>query len=226
AGHLLDHETGILLSALADRCCDAWLSKDSGIWELERQEHYTISKIGCWVALDRAARLADVGQLPGHHTERWRSEAADVKRWIDTNCWSEARGSYTFYSGTDDLDAAVLLAGRTGFERGPRLASTVEAVVSELSRGPHLYRYSGMEKEEGAFVACTFWLVSALVHVGQVDRARGLMEEAVRLTNDVGLFSEQIDPLTGEFLGNFPQGLSHLSLINAAHALGRVGTDS
>jgi GH15 family glucan-1,4-alpha-glucosidase len=110
--------------------------------------------------------------------------------------------------------------GDPGLDLG-RLASTIDAVAAELGRGPLLFRYSGMEKEEGAFVACTFWMVNALVHVGQVPRARRLMDEAVALANDVGLLSEEIDPATGAFLGNLPQGLSHLALVDAAHVLAR-----
>jgi len=222
-GHLLDTETAQALAGLADRCCDAWMERDSGIWELHRLEHYTISKIGCWVALDRAVRLARSGQIPDRHIERWASEVQEIRDWVDTHCWCEAKGTYTFYAGTDQLDAAVLLAGRTGFDRGPRLASTVEAVAAELGRGPLLYRYSGMEEEEGAFVACTFWMVDALVITGQVARARRLMDEAITYASDLGLISEQVDPETRALLGNFPQGLSHLALINAAHSLRRVG---
>jgi GH15 family glucan-1,4-alpha-glucosidase len=217
-GHLIDSSTGQFLAALADHCCDRWRHRDSGIWELGELEHYTISKIGCWVALDRAVRLASSGQLPASGAPRWRAEAEEIRAWVNAHCWSEARQSYTFYAATDDLDAAVLLAGRTGFERGPRLAATIEALSAELGHGPLLYRYTGMEKEEGAFVACTFWMVDALVCTGQVDRARRLMDEAVALTNDVGLLAEQIDPDTGAFLGNIPQGLCHLALINAAFA--------
>ncbi len=148
--------------------------------------------------------------------------AARLPLWPPT---AKARRSYTFYAGTEDLDASVLLAGRTRFDCGPRLASTIEAVVGELSRGPCVYRYSGMADEEGAFVACSFWLVSALAHTGQLDRAGALMDDAVKLANDLGLFSEQIDPTTGEFLGNMPQGLSHLGLIDAAQTLANAGVE-
>ena len=130
-----------------------------------------------------------------------------------------AKQSYTFYAGTEDLDAAVLLAGRTGFDRGERLASTIGAVTAELGRGSFVYRYTGMDREENAFVACTFWLVEALAWTGQEKQARDVMDEAVGWCSDVGLLSEQIDPATGEFRGNLPQGLSHLALINAAYAL-------
>ena len=224
AGHLLDRRSAEMIAALADRCCDTWRNRDSGIWELPQAEHYTISKMGCWVALDRAAALARDDHLPADRGARWRAEAAEIKAWVGEHCWSEAKRSYTFYAGTEDLDAAVLLAGRTGFDRGPRLASTIDAVTAELGPGPLLYRYTGMDAEEGAFVACSFWMVNALVHVGRVRQARRLMDETVALTNDVGLLSEEIDPDTGAFLGNLPQGLSHLALINAAHLLADVGS--
>jgi len=225
AGHLLDAGTGQLLADLADRCCGSWRKEDSGIWELEQQRHYTISKIGCWTALDRASRLADSGQLPREQAEGWRKEANEVKDWVNRNCWSEGRQAYVFYAGSEELDAAVLLAGRTGFERGSRLVASIEAVRGELGRGALVYRYSGMPSEEGAFVACTFWMVDALTRTGQLDRAHQLMDQAVGLASDLGLFSEQIDPETGMFLGNLPQGLSHLALINAATALAEAGSN-
>lgn len=220
-GHLLDDDTARMLANMADSCCDRWMSRDSGIWELDTLEHYTISKIGCWVALDRAVSLAEAGQVPQDHLPRWRSEAQEIRRWIETNCWSEAQNSYTFYAGTEQLDAAVLLAGRTGFDRGPRLASTIEAILTHLARGPTVYRYSGMQDEEGAFIACSFWLAEALGHTGQFERADEFMNAAVGLANDLGILAEQVDPATGSFLGNVPQALSHLGLINASYALQR-----
>jgi GH15 family glucan-1,4-alpha-glucosidase len=222
-GHLLDPGTGRMLADLADRCCDLWPTEDSGFWELQDLQHYTISKMGCWVALDRAVTLAGMGEIATGHADRWAREAEAVKAWVDRWCWSEAKRSYTMHAGTDDLDAATLLAGRTGFDRGERLAGTVRAVRAELARGPLVYRYTGMEKEEGAFLACSFWLVTALTELGEHDEARRLMDEAVALVNDVGLLAEEMDPDTGEMLGNFPQALSHLALVNAAAALRRAG---
>ena len=219
AGHLLDPPTGRLLADLADRCCDRWQSKDSGIWELTSRRHYTISKMGCWVALDRAVTLHAHGHIPSTHAQRWARERDTIKAWINAHCWSKAKQAYTFYADTDDLDAATLLAGSTGFDRGERLAGTVAAIQRELMRGPLVYRYTGVEKEEGAFVACTFWMVTALAALGRTTEGCELMDQAVHLTNDVGLLSEQIDVGTGAMLGNFPQGLSHLALVNAAFAL-------
>ena len=127
------------------------------------------------------SHLAESDQIPGLHIERWRSGADEIRAWVNDHCWSDAKQAYTFYAGTDDLDAAVLLAGRTGFERGPRLASTIDAIATELGHGPLLYRYTGMDEEEGAFVACSFWMVDALVRTGQTERARQLMEGTVAL---------------------------------------------
>ena len=129
-GHLLDPGTGRMLAGLADRCCDLWLTEDSGIWELGERHHYTISKMGCWVALDRAVQLAGMGEIATGHADRWAREADEIKAWVDEHCWSAAKRSYTFYAGTEDLDAATLLAGRTGFDRGERLAGTVRAVAA------------------------------------------------------------------------------------------------
>jgi GH15 family glucan-1,4-alpha-glucosidase len=224
-GHLLDPGTGRMLADLADHCCDTWSTEDAGIWELHTNRHYTISKMGCWVALDRASRLAAMGEIPAGHADRWAREADEVRTWVNEHCWSEGKRSYTFYAGTDDLDAATLLAARTGFDRGERLAGTVRAVRRELGRGPLLYRYTGMDAEEGCFLACTFWLVGALTELGELDEACTLMDQAVALANDVGLLAEMMDPADGAMLGNVPQALSHLTLINAAvrldAALGR-----
>ncbi len=219
-GNLLDVTSRAQLAALVEQCCRQWTKPDSGIWELHETRHYTISKIGCWVALDRAVKLVECGQLAGD-VARWRDEREKVRAFIETECWSESKQSYTFFAGTEDLDAAVLLSARTGFDVGERLVTTIDAIVAELGRGPLVYRYSGAEASEGAFVACTYWLVEALAGTNQRERALALMDEALTLPNDVGLLAEQIDPGSRSFLGNVPQALSHLALINAAHALSR-----
>jgi GH15 family glucan-1,4-alpha-glucosidase len=218
AGHILDSATGRLLADLADRCCDLWRNEDAGLWELHVDRHYTISKMGCWVALDRALKLHDAGQIPATHAQRWRDERDAVHTWVDRNCWSDTKQSYTFYAGSDDLDAATLLAGQIDFDRGDRLAGTVAAVGRELAEGAFVYRYTGMQDAEGAFLACSFWLVSALAALGRRAEATARMTAAVGLCTELGLLTEEVDPSTGEFLGNLPQALSHLALVNAAFA--------
>lgn len=221
-GHTLGTSTARLLTDLADNCCDEWHKQDSGIWELSEKRHYTMSKIGCWSALDCAVRLAEFGQLPRGHQDRWSRERDAIRDWIDDHCWSQTKRSYTLAAGTDDLDASVVLAARIGFDRGERLAGTIDAVRSELGAGPDsplIYRYTGMQQEEGAFLACSFWLIEALVYLGRRDEAAALFEQMLPWSTDVGLFTEQADP-DGTLLGNLPQALSHLAVIMAAAALG------
>jgi GH15 family glucan-1,4-alpha-glucosidase len=221
-GNSLDRDTRIRLAEVADHVCRIWKNEDAGIWELDEKRHYTISKIGCWVALDRAVHLVSQGEAPGGHVEAWEAEAERIRAWIDEHCWSPARASLSFYAGSDELDAATLLAIRNGYlaPDDPRAASTIDAVRHELGAGGALlYRYSGQAGKEGAFLACSFWLVEALARTGRVEDARRTMEELIALANDVGLYSEELDPASGEFLGNFPQGLTHLALINAAAAV-------
>jgi len=213
-GNVLDSETGQLLATVADKACDSWLQRDAGIWELEDQQHYTTSKLGCWQALQSAIALHELGQIPGDAV-RWTQERDRIYDWVQQNCWSEARKSYVWYPGSEKLDASILLHAPSGFDRGERMSQTIDALAAELGRGPLLYRYSGVDVEEGTFVACAFWLAGALACVGRLDEAKARMDELVALSNDVGLYAEMIDPRTFEFLGNLPQGLSHLALINA-----------
>ncbi|HEY2024559.1 glycoside hydrolase family 15 protein [Paraburkholderia sp.] len=220
SGHILDLSTRRLLGELADRCCDIWRRPDSGLWELPEVQQYTMSRIECWTALDRAAELARTQQIDGHRVERWLRERDVIRDWIDAHCWSEAKQAYAFYPGSDRLDAALLLASRLGFERKDRLASTREAIVRELTRGPLVYRYSGADSEEGTFTACGFWLVEAYAILGERARAEDQMAKMIEATSgDLGLFSEQVDPDSGAMLGNLPQALSHLAMIHAALAL-------
>ncbi|WP_307852531.1 glycoside hydrolase family 15 protein [Glaciihabitans sp. dw_435] len=221
-GNVLDADTARLLSSIADRACDSWHLRDAGMWELEETQHYTSSKLGCWQALDCAAHLAEVGQLPSDGV-RWAAERDRIREWVETNGWSEARQSYVMYPGSEKLDASVLLHAGSGFDRGPRMAATIDAIDAELGRGPLVYRYSGMEEEEGTFVACAFWVAGALACVGRTDEAKARMDELVGLANDVGLYAEQMDATTHEFLGNLPQALSHLALINAAITIEELG---
>jgi GH15 family glucan-1,4-alpha-glucosidase len=216
SGHVLDTETGHLLTGFADQACDAWRQQDAGMWELPRYEHYTSSKIGCWQALRCAVHLAEIGQIPGD-PDRWAREADRIRDWVQRQCWSEKLGSYEWYPGSGMLDASILLHAGSGFDRGPRMSATIDALRSELGCGPLLYRFSGAQDDgEGTFVACAFWTVSALHHVGRSSEARTLMDQLVGITNDVGVLAEMIDPDDNSFLGNLPQGLSHLALIGAA----------
>ncbi len=219
-GHVLDLTTRRLLAEQADRCADSWRQKDSGIWELQEQEHYTISKIGCWTGLDRAAWLAERGQIDSSHADRWKRERDRIQDYIDTECWSEAKQSYTLHAGSEKLDAAVLLGVPFGLPRRERLLTTCKAIQQELSSGPHLYRYTGMQTEEGTFMACGFWLAEALAILGETVAARQQMDALLRATGgNLGLLTEQMDADTDEMLGNVPQALSHLALVHAATAI-------
>ncbi|MGI4975709.1 MAG: glycoside hydrolase family 15 protein, partial [Janthinobacterium lividum] len=219
-GHVLDLVTRRLLADVADRCADIWHGRDSGIWELEEPEHYTMTKIGCWTALDRAHALAAQGQIDASHAERWARERDRIRDWIDAHCWSDAKQAYTLHPGTDRLDASLLLAVRFGFERLDRLALTREAIRRELCSGPLVYRYSGMAEEEGTFTACGFWMVEAHALLGERDAALRQMDGMLaRCAGTLGLLTEQVDARSGAMLGNVPQALSHLALIHAAASI-------
>jgi GH15 family glucan-1,4-alpha-glucosidase len=221
AGAHLDPSSADLLDALGNHVCNVWAEPDCGIWELDERRHNTFAKVGCWVALDRLVKLAEPGQVSGRDVDRWQAEQGAIRAWIDRHCWSEARQCYVSHAGSDQLDASLLLLARTGFLDGkdPRFRHTVEAIRAELADGPLLYRFTGAREIEGAFVPCSFWLVDALVRSGRAGQARELWRELVSRVSDLGLLAEEIDPATGAFLGNLPQGLSHLSLINAAVVL-------
>lgn len=224
--HSLDRDTGVVLARIADRVCDIWRQPDSGIWEVRNGPfHFTHSKAMCWAALDRAVRLADRGELPARHGDRWRREAQAIVDFIETRCWSDALDSYTRTAGSHDVDASLLMLPtiRYGDHHSPRVAATVDAVGRRLRHGDFVYRYradDGVPGSEGCFLNCSFWLASALARTGRVDAAAQLMERLVARANDVGLYAEEVDPATGAFLGNFPQALVHLALIEAAVAIG------
>jgi GH15 family glucan-1,4-alpha-glucosidase len=230
--HRLDSDTGRRVAEIADHVCDIWRSTDAGIWEMRGEpRHFTHSKVMCWVALDRTIRLAEEGVVPRRAIGRWRREAAGIVDFVDTCCWSESRRSYVQYAGGNDLDASLLMLALMGYggADSPRVASTVDAVARELRNGPYVYRYrtgDGLPGNEGCFLNCSFWLAGALARNGRVADARALMSELLAEANDVGLYSEEIDPSSGAFLGNFPQALVHLSLIDAALAVGEAEQSS
>jgi GH15 family glucan-1,4-alpha-glucosidase len=228
-GARLDPDAGRRLADMADLVCRIWRQPDAGIWEARSApRHFTHSKVMCWVALDRACRLARAGGIPGRTAARWRAEAAAIRGFVERRCWSEARRSYVRAAGSEELDAALLLASLMGYSdpRNQRLGATIDAVQRELGRGPLLHRYSGgdgLAGGEGAFLTCSFWLVDALARAGRTDEAGRAMEELLALANDVGLYAEEIEPESGAFLGNFPQGLVHLALVNAAVSCAEAG---
>jgi GH15 family glucan-1,4-alpha-glucosidase len=224
AGHRLDADIARRLTGIADLVCDRWRRPDAGIWEVRSAErHFTHSKMLCWIALDRAIRMAVDGHITGD-VERWSAERDEIVEFVESRCWSDARGTYMRADDGDDLDAAVLIGALMGYRPATdlRMRRTIDAIASELQNGAFVHRYTGedgLSGTEGAFLACSFWLVEALARSGQVERASSLMSELAALANDVGLYAEEIDPDTGAFLGNFPQALTHLALIGAAVAL-------
>ena len=224
AGRHMDRDVAKRLAAMADLVCEIWGLPDSGIWEVRSEPmHFTQSKMMCWVALDRAVKLAERGHIPDAHADRWRREAAAIREFIDARCWSDRLGSYVRAAGMEELDASILTGALFGYDdvREGRLSTTIDAIRRDLGRGPFLYRYmgeDGVSGREGAFLTCSFWLAEALVHAGRLTEAAELMDHLVGLANDVGLYPEEIDPEDGAFLGNFPQALTHLSLIGAAVA--------
>ncbi|MCQ8278091.1 glycoside hydrolase family 15 protein [Acetobacteraceae bacterium KSS8] len=219
-GHVLDQKSARLLAELADQCADRWRQKDAGMWELTELRHYTMSKISCWQALAHACELAKDGHIPADCLPRWTRERDRVEAWINDHCWSEEKGAYLFYPGSDRLDASLTLAVRFGFDGRQRWVSTMHAIRRELGHGPFLFRYSGAEQEEGLFLACSFWMVEALAMLDLRDEASTLFDEiTAAIKPNTGTLSEMIDPKTGDQIGNTPQGLSHLALVHAACTL-------
>ena len=219
-GNVLDEETGEMLASCVDRVAILWLDDDSGMWELDEHRGYTTSKIAVCTAFERALRLAAEGHLPDDHVPQWREQHKRLHAWIEETCWSEELGAYCGWAGEQSLDAGILRAMRMGYPERERLGRTVDTIRERLAAAPGLiYRTSEHVGQEGAFVACSFWVAEALARLGRVEEACATMELILPYANDLGLFSEQIDPDSGELLGNFPQGLSHLALVNAAGAI-------
>ena len=213
------------LAAAADAAAARWREEDESIWEFRGgRRQFLYSKLMCWVALDRAIAMAQSLEALDR-VEAWRDTRAEIREEIETRGWSEAARSFTQTLDTDDLDASALMIPIVGFlpPDDPHVLSTIDAVVAGLSdeRGL-LYRYrtdDGMEGEEGTFLLCTFWLAQAQAMAGRLDDARTTFERAMAYRNDVGLLAEEVDPVSGALLGNFPQAFSHIGLINAATAI-------
>jgi GH15 family glucan-1,4-alpha-glucosidase len=227
--HEMTEGTWRVLRGLVDWVSQNWHLPDSSIWEVRGEvRHYVFSKVMSWVALDRGIRMADELGLEGD-TAAWRSARDTLHAEIMTRGWSEERQSFLQAYDYDALDAAALAIPMVRFLpwSHPRVQGTVRAVARELTSadGELVYRYrhpDGLEGEEGAFSICTFWLAQGLASIGERERAERVFRRMLRHANHVGLYSEEIDPLSGEFLGNFPQGFTHIALINCAAALARL----
>jgi GH15 family glucan-1,4-alpha-glucosidase len=224
SGNPLDEYSGLHLGEIADHICHVWRNADSGIWELDDHRHYTGSTVGCWTALDRALKLHAAGQLRSGDPEHWRSEMAEIESWVRANCVAADGTFRRDGDGNDELDCALLLLARRSFvaDDDPAFLRTVDRIRSELDAGGGLlYRYTGQQSEENAFLACSFWMAEALARGGRVDEATELMDQLVGYANDVGLYAEEVDPSDGSAVGNFPQALSHLALMSAATVVNR-----
>ena len=212
-----------IVEAQADCAMRSWREPDQGIWEARGEpQHYVSSKLMGWVALDRAAELAQI-RGDSERARRWRKEADEVRADILEH-GLDGRGALRQHYAGDALDASALLAAIFGFlpRDDPRLRTTVLAIADELTEDGFVLRYrteetdDGLSGREGTFLICSFWLVSGLAVIGELQRARDLMERLLRIASPLGLYAEEFDTATGRHLGNFPQAFSHLALLEAA----------
>jgi GH15 family glucan-1,4-alpha-glucosidase len=222
SGHVLSPSAGERLADSVDLLCAIWRNPDAGLWELGDYAQYATSKIACWTAFHRVLDLVEGGQVPARHVDRWRRERDAVRDYIETHLWSEEQQSYVMKAGSGMLDCGVLLVARRGYTdpAGPRMNATIDAIKRELhAEGPLFYRYSGMQDEENAFLACSFWMVEALALAGRTGEATAVMDGMISLASDVGLYTEEMEPTSHAMRGNFPQALTHLALVSAASFL-------
>ncbi len=218
----LDDRVWRILSRQVEAAIEHWREPDRGIWEIRGEpKHFTSSKVFCWVACDRGARLAQLRE-DFTRARRWRETADEIKADILEHGVDE-RGVFVQHYETDALDASLLLLPLMRFlpPDDERIRATVFAIADELTEGGLVLRYrteetdDGLEGREGTFLICSFWLVSALSEIGEIDRARSLCERLLGYASPLGLYAEEVDPVTGRHLGNFPQAFTHLALINA-----------
>jgi GH15 family glucan-1,4-alpha-glucosidase len=220
----LDRDVQGMLRGIGEYVCEHWREYDNGIWE-ERDElgPYTHSRLMCWVALDRLLKMHARGQVRRLDASRCATERENIRKEIEQRAWNSQLSGYTQACGSDIMDATALLFPYHGFESAgsPRMQETYARIRERLvaSRGL-VYRYEkSKERHEGAFAICSFWEVDFLARGGKSAEAHEVFEAALSYANDVDLFAEEIDPETGEALGNFPQAFTHLGVINAALAL-------
>ena len=227
-GRPLYHESWEAVRRVIDWLCENWDQTDEGVWETRGgQQHFTYSRLMCWVAVERAIRMARQRGLPADLVG-WMRVRDEIYEQIMERGWNEERGAFVQHYDTDVLDASILLMPMVKFisPTDPRWLSTLDAIGRELVSDSLVYRYNtkaspdGLEGDEGTFSICSFWYVEALTRAGRADEARLAFEKMLTYANHLGLFAEEIGP-SGELLGNFPQAFTHLSLISAAVNLDR-----
>jgi GH15 family glucan-1,4-alpha-glucosidase len=222
AGGELTGSNGDFLARVADLAVSSWRQPDQGIWEIrDEPRHFVHSKLNCWAALDRASRMARAGQLTGP-VGTWERERGLLADWLLSE--GSPDGWFAQAAGRPVADAATLLVPALGFlaVNHPSVTKTMEVVARDLSDGTLVHRYldpDGLPGQEGAFVLCSFWLLDCLVHAGRIDEADELIGALLDLSNDVGVFSEMVDPATGEALGNTPQAFTHMAVVTSCDAL-------
>jgi GH15 family glucan-1,4-alpha-glucosidase len=226
-GGKIEPSVWLFLERLVEHVALIWEAPDDGIWEVRGpRQNFVYSKVMCWVAVDRAIRLARRMGVSAP-IERWRALREVMRRRIESAGVDPETGVFIQAFGNSSLDASALLIPLRRFlpPDDPRVRATLERIAAELSTDGLVYRYrdidDGLREGEACFVLCSFWLVDNLVMTGQVERGRELFEKLLGLTNDVGLLSEEIEPTSREQLGNFPQAFSHMGLINSAIQLQR-----
>jgi GH15 family glucan-1,4-alpha-glucosidase len=218
----LDERVWLILKRQVEAAIAHWREPDRGIWEIRGEpQHFTSSKVFCWVACERGAKLAELRE-DSECAERWAAIADEIKADVLANGLDE-RGVFVQHYGSSTLDASLLLLPLMRFlpPNDDRIVKTVNAIASELTEGGLVLRYrvdetdDGFAEPEGTFMICSFWLVSALCEIGELERARALCERLLGFASDLGLYAEEIDPRSGRHLGNFPQAFTHLALVNA-----------
>jgi GH15 family glucan-1,4-alpha-glucosidase len=223
-GHSPDDDTWRFVLELVDAAAERWREPDCGIWEWRGDPlHFVHSKVMCWSALDRGLKLAEECDRDGP-LDRWREARDEIREAVESEGYDAERGTFVQAFGSRRMDAALLLLPSHDFVAydDERMVRTVDAVREELGDNGLLRRYrqdDGLGGDEGAFLACSFWLAECLVKQGRPEEAREAFDRALETGNDLGLFAEECDPGTGQLLGNFPQALTHLSHISAAVAL-------